>query len=117
MTRTFTALALAVLLTGCASKATYRTAQVAYVGSQVADVVSTQKALNAGAVETNPLMRGSLATQIAVKAATTVPVLWLSDRLERKGHRKVANAVLFSLATAYAVISGHNWQMAVKVTR
>ncbi len=54
---TITALLLAVTLSGCASIAPRASVgHVAYVGSAVADIATSQAAFNRGAIELNPLL-------------------------------------------------------------
>jgi hypothetical protein len=66
---------------------------------QVLDTHSTSRAINSGAVEANPMMKGiagNEAAMLAVKAAGTAGVIFASETLWKKN--KTA-AVIFMIAT------------------
>ena len=80
----------------------------AYAGLQVMDVVSTRKAIAAGAHESNPLMGdGNVGRMIAVKAATGVSTIYFAERMWKK-NRVGAVIVMAALNGASAAIVARN---------
>ena len=79
---------------------------------QALDVHSTMRALNNGAVEANPLMKGVAhqpAAFMAVKAGAGATTIWLSHRLAKKN--KVAAMLLMAgVNSAYAMVVAHNYR-------
>ena len=51
-------------------------AEIALIAAAIADIVTTVRGKNRGAVEKNPLMRSSVA-MLAVKAAATAAILYV----------------------------------------
>ena len=100
-----------VCVSACASKATYRTSQVTFLSTQALDWHSTHQALEAGMVESNPLVPSGDVGRFVTKAIVSVVVLWLTERLSRT-HRAVAVAVMGGLSGFYAIISAHNYRLA-----
>ncbi len=88
---------------------------VVFGGLQVADLVTTQRALNGGtAREANPVMgpfAGNLRASIALKAASTTATILLTEHLWKKD-RAAAVALMAALGSAYAVIAVHNARVA-----
>src|SRR5688572_21906679 len=83
------ACALIVALSiGCASKPAYHASQIAWTGSNAADFHSTQRALDRGYREANPILGQSLLRIGFAKSATTVLVLWWMDAKVRDEHPK-----------------------------
>jgi hypothetical protein len=83
-----------------------------YAALQVLDVVSTRRALDAGAREVNPLMRrGNLAAVIGVKAAAGSATIYFAERMWRK-NKVGAIAVMAALNGASAIIVARNQQHA-----
>ena len=85
---------------------------VSFGSLQVLDAHSTARAIDNGAVETNPLMRGfagSLPGMLAVKTAGTAGVVWAGERLWRKNK---AAAVVFLVAANSAMgwVVQHNYR-------
>ena len=79
-----------------------------YAGLQVMDVLSTRKAVAAGAREQNPLMgRGNVGRMIAVKAATGATTIVFAERMWKK-NRVGAVIVMAALNGASAAIVAHN---------
>lgn len=75
---------------------------------QALDVVSTRRALTAGAHERNPVMKGgNLAAMIAVKAAAGASTIYFTERLWKK-NRVGAVIVMAALNGATAAIVAHN---------
>lgn len=113
---TFTVLGLICLglifLTGCASSNLGRGLNVGVIASGVADLASTQYALDRGAEEKNPLMGQSLWQQIPMKALGIGTVIGLAHLIERK-HPVLAHVLRGVVITGWSVVAIHN----VKVTR
>jgi hypothetical protein len=79
---------------------------------QALDVHSTLRALDGGAVEANPMMRGAAshpAALIALKAGAATSTIFLSERL-RKRSRVGALVLMAAANSAYATIVAHNYQ-------
>ena len=77
---------------------------------QALDVVTTRLALNSGAVEINPLMRGLSNHTVAfavVKGGQTAGTIWLTERLRRR-NRVAAIALMAGIDAAYVVVVTHN---------
>lgn len=92
--------------------ATLTTLYGSYAALQVLDVVSTRRALAAGAHEINPLMRSnSLAGVIGVKAAAGGATIYFAERMWKK-NRVGAIAVMAVLNGASAIIVARNQQHA-----
>lgn len=74
-------------------------------------VYSTLRALNQGAVEANPMMRGVVgnsAALFAVKGAVTFGSIYMAERLWR-GHRRGAAIALMAVTNdMMAVVAAHN---------
>lgn len=81
---------------------------------QALDVHSTTRALNAGGVEANPLMRG-VANQpgalLAVKAGGAASTIWLTHKLARR-NRTGAFIVMAAVNSAYAIVVANNYRAA-----
>lgn len=85
---------------------------VSFAAVQVLDAHSTTRALNRGAVEGNPLMRGfagSPARLFAVKAAGSIAVVYATERL-RKRNRRAAVALMAAVNAATAAVVWHNYR-------
>lgn len=83
----------------------------AYASLQVMDVVSTRKALSAGAHEANPLMtRGGTAGTFAIKAASAVGVVYLSEKTWKKNRvgAIALMAVVNGISAAVVARNSHN---------
>lgn len=92
--------------------ATLTTLYGSYAALQVLDVVSTRRALHAGAREVNPLMRGgNMATMIGVKAASGAATIYFAERMWKK-NKVGAIAVMAALNGASAIIVARNQQHA-----
>lgn len=75
---------------------------------QALDVVTTRRAMAAGARERNPLMNnGSIGTMIAVKAAAGASTIYFAERMWKK-NRVGAVIVMAALNGATAAIVAHN---------
>jgi hypothetical protein len=83
-----------------------------YAGLQALDIVSTRRAIAAGAREQNPLMRGgSVGMMVAVKAATGASTIFFAERLWKK-NKAGAVVVMAVLNGASAAIAAHNQRLA-----
>jgi hypothetical protein len=85
---------------------------VSFASLQALDAHSTTRALDRGAVETNPVMKGlagNTAGMLAVKAAATAGVVYSAERMWKKN--KTA-AVLFMIAANSAMgwVVQHNYR-------
>jgi uncharacterized membrane protein len=79
-----------------------------YATLQALDVVSTRKAIGAGAHELNPVMNGgNVGAMLAVKAAVGVSTIYFTEKLWKK-NRAGAIAVMVALNGAQAAIVAHN---------
>ena len=85
---------------------------VSFATLQALDVHSTTRALNAGAVEGNPVMRG-VANQpgalIAVKAGGAASTIWLTNKLSKR-NKTAAIVVMAAVNSAYAMVVAHNYR-------
>ena len=79
-----------------------------YAGLQVMDIVSTRKAIAAGAREANPLMqRGGMAATVAIKAASGVGMVYVSEKVWKK-HRVGAIVLMAAMNGVSAAVVAHN---------
>jgi Domain of unknown function (DUF5658) len=82
------------------------------IALQVMDTHSTFRALDAGLVEGNPLMRWTTAHPVAfvsMKAAATASTILVAERIRRKHPRRAA-LFMAGVNTAYALIVSHNYR-------
>jgi hypothetical protein len=87
---------------------------VSFAVLQALDVHSTTRALNAGASEGNPLMRGVAhqpAALMAVKAGGAASTIWLTHKLARRS-KTGAFIVMAAVNSAYAMVVAHNYRAA-----
>lgn len=100
MTRLLSAL-LALWLTGCATLSNPNT----FAACKTADIVTTKKALDRGAVEANPLMAGA---GFNVFALLSLGLIWLMyDLPEEKGDFENAALAGLSIVTCSAAYNNH----------
>lgn len=79
-----------------------------YAALQAMDVISTRKALAAGAREANPLMRtGNMGTTIALKAAGGVATFYFVEKAWKK-NRVGAIVLMVAINGASAAVVAHN---------
>ena len=112
MSRCLVTVAL-LLSVGCAS--TFRTAEIAFVTSNIADIHSTHRAIQAGATEANPLLPRGLGAQIVVKAIQSAAILWMAEREAAHGHKTGVTVLLCVVSGVYAVIAARNYQLAERL--
>ena len=87
---------------------------VAYGGLQVLDAHSTLNAVDAGARETNPLVRqalGNTAGMLALKSGAAVGVVLLTEKLWQR-NRTAAVLTMIAINSAYITIAAHNYRTA-----
>jgi hypothetical protein len=85
-----------------------------YAMLQALDVYSTRRALNKGASETNPVMRGlsgNPAQLITVKAVATVVTIVAGERLWKK-HRVGSVLLMAGVNSAMGWVVAHNYRVA-----
>jgi hypothetical protein len=79
-----------------------------FAGLQVMDIVSTRKAIAAGAGEANPLMKkGGAASAIAIKAATGAGMVYAAEKMWKK-NRVGAIVMLAAMNGVSAAVVAHN---------
>ena len=87
---------------------------VSLAGLQALDLVSTRQALNAGAVEANPVVAPFAGSPLAfalIKAGVTSATIVASERLWKK-NPKAALLTMIALNAAYGVVVAHNYRVA-----
>ncbi len=96
------------------SSATMRTLYASYGVTQGLDMVSTVVARNRGALEANPMMQGSYAKGVAMKAALGA-VTVIAVRSMEKRHKKAAVATMIALNALTATVVANNMRNAAKL--
>ena len=85
---------------------------VSFAGLQLVDAQSTSRALDRGAVEANPLMKGfagNPASLIAVKAAGAAVAIYASEQMW-KTNRTAAIVFMIATNSAMAWVAQHNYR-------
>lgn len=85
-----------------------------FAGLQALDVHSTMRAVDAGARESNPMVRGTLGNptgMFLMKSATAAGVVLITEKLWRR-NRTAAVISMIALNSAYATIAAHNYRAA-----
>ena len=77
---------------------------------QVLDIVSTQKARSAGAMEMNPMMGGA-GSMIAMKAATSALSIYIVEQTWKK-NRSAAIITMVAINGMTAAVAAHNFRNA-----
>jgi hypothetical protein len=98
------------------SSASLRALFVSYSAVQALDMTSTIKARNNGAIEANPVMQGSYAKGMAVKAALGAATMVAVRSLEKK-NKKAAIITMIAANLATAAVVAHNMQVAAHAGR
>jgi len=83
-----------------------------FVTLQALDAHSTIEAVNAGHLESNPIVAPfsqSPAAMYAMKAATTTATILLVEKLRRR-HRGAAIGLMIAANVAYATVVAHNYR-------
>jgi hypothetical protein len=87
---------------------------VTFGALQALDATSTFRALEAGAREVNPVLKGVAANRgamVALKAASFASTVYLTERLWKK-NRVAAVLTMVCVNSAYAAIVAHNYRAA-----
>jgi hypothetical protein len=88
-----------------------------YATLHALDIVTTRRAIKAGAREVNPLMNsGHVGTMIAVKAATGVSTMYITEKMWKK-NRAAAVILMAAINGATAAVVSHNFTTARNVRR
>lgn len=85
---------------------------ISFATLQALDAHSTMTALDHGARETNPVIRGAMtmpAGMVALKAGTAVGVIYLTEKLWKR-NRVAAVLTMVALNSAYVTIAAHNYR-------
>jgi hypothetical protein len=85
---------------------------VSFATLQVLDLHSTLRALDGGAVEGNPLLRGVAhqpAALIGVKALGAASTIWLAHKMSKR-NKASAIVVMAAVNSAYAMVVAHNYR-------
>ncbi len=93
------------------SSTAIRTLFATYGVVQSLDMVSTVVARNRGAVEANPVMRGSYAKGVAIKTAVGAFTVFAVHGIEKK-NKKAALVTMIALNVATAAVVAHNMRVA-----
>ena len=83
---------------------------VSFAALQGLDMYTTRRALDRGAQEANPLMRGAVgrdATMIAMKAGGSAVAIWATERLwkKKRGKMAIASAVVLNVVSGLVVMN------------
>ena len=87
---------------------------ISFATLQALDAHSTLTAVEQGARETNPLVRGAMtmpAGMVALKAGTAVGVVYLTEKLWKR-NRVAAVVSMIALNSVYVTIAAHNYHAA-----
>ena len=91
-----------------------RVAQGVFIAAQVADWHSTKVAIDHGAVEANPVMRGSDTKRLALKAGMTAGIVWATSHLSRT-RPTAAKWMLYVASGLTAGVAANNYRIAFSV--
>ena len=78
-----------------------------YSSGAALDLASTESALRRGAVEANPIMRGSFGKRVAVKSALVAGVVALDGKVKSKPARW---AIRLGWVAAHVFVARRNWR-------
>jgi hypothetical protein len=95
----------------------YHGLEASYIALNAADVIFTYRALDKGAEEANPLLRGFVKSKpltIAFKAGTTGLVLYANRKITKE-NKTVGYATLIALNLLYGYIVNNNYQVTMRV--
>jgi hypothetical protein len=100
---------LGLLLTGPCFAEPW-TPSLVYGGAAGADLISTHQALRvANTQEANPLLRGPLKQQLAIKLGTTAVMVYFDTELQKHGHHKAAWIMRGVWILLHGVVVGYNF--------
>jgi hypothetical protein len=83
----------------------------AIVSANYADYATTQRGLNAGAYEANPLGRHGANKMIALKAAGSGLMIGVVQTLWQQDHKTAAIVLAVVTSGATGVVAAHNWKV------
>lgn len=87
----------------------------AQVALQALDAHSTYSAINRGAVEANPLMKGVVGNKgamMAVKAGVAASTIFLAEKMWKRGNRVGAIATMLIANSVTALVVANNYKVA-----
>jgi hypothetical protein len=85
---------------------------IVFVAAQGLDAHSTYTAISTGkGREGNPVMNVGTGGQIAIKAAASIGVVYVTHRLHRK-HPKLAKGMLWTLSAVTFAVAANNYRIA-----
>jgi len=85
------------------------------IALQALDVHSTYSAINRGAIEANPLMKGVVGNKgamLAVKAGVAASTIFLAEKMWKRGNRVGAIATMLVANGVTAFVVSHNYKVA-----
>jgi hypothetical protein len=85
---------------------------------QAMDAHSTYSAINRGAVEANPLMKGVVGNKgamMAVKAGVAASTIWVAERMWKRGSRVGAIATMLIANGVTAAVVANNYKLASRL--
>lgn len=87
----------------------------AQIALQALDAHSTYSAINRGAVEANPLMKGVVGNKgamMAVKAGVAASTIFLAEKMWKRGNRVGAIATMLIANSVTALVVSNNYKVA-----
>jgi Domain of unknown function (DUF5658) len=88
---------------------------VSQAALQALDAHSTYSAINRGAHEVNPLMKGVVGNKpamLAVKAGVAASTIWIAERMWKKGNRAAAIATMIVANVVTGAVVANNYKVA-----
>ena len=82
---------------------------------QAMDAHSTYSAINRGAHEANPLMKGVVGNKgamLAVKAGVAASTIWMAESMWRRGNRVGAIVTMIAANSVTGLVVAHNYKLA-----
>jgi hypothetical protein len=82
---------------------------------QAMDAHSTYSAINRGAHEANPLMKGVVGNKgamLAVKAGVAASTIWMAEKMWKRGNRVGAIATMIVANSVTGMVVAHNYKVA-----
>ena len=82
---------------------------------QAMDAHSTYSAINGGAHEANPLMKGVVGNKgamLAVKAGVAASTIWMAESMWRRGNRVGAIVTMIAANSVTGLVVAHNYKLA-----
>ena len=91
-------------------------AVIVNLSAQLADMVSTEYAINRGAVEANPLLGQHRGRRIAIKSAGAIASFWLIHRIA-KDRPRAARVVSYSVSAIVGAVAIRNVRIGMEAGR